>query len=238
MKIIIPSGVIEPNEAAVINIPQHLLNREVLRAVRSHREVQFDANANENSLGVLGPGYFDSTADSESFGVLGPGYMDSTQDSNSFGILGPGYFDSTQDSGSLGVLGEGYFDSTRSSGSTPKKIVKKTSKTIIRRPATSTPNSKGDSGGTTGYFDSSSGSAGILGAGYFDSTQQSSGSMGMLGPGYFDTTQESSGSMGILGPGYMDSTRSSDGVGRDSELDNVSLFLKELEDREYHSILA
>lgn len=254
MKIIIPSGVIEPNETAVITIPQHLLNRNVLRAVRSRREVQFDSTADESSLGTLGPGYFDSTADSNSLGILGSGYMDSTQDSSSFGVLGSGYFDTTQTSG------EGLFESTRSSNSTPpRRVVKKTSKTTIKRPAaTSTPISRGNSrvaGGCPasssgsagilgpGYFDTtaeSSGSAGILGSGYFDSTQPSSGSMGMLGSGYFDTTQESSGSMGILGPGYMDSTRSSGGCGggRDSELDDVSDFLKQLEDMEYQSILA
>lgn len=229
MRIIIPRGTIKPQETAVINIPQRLLNRPVLRAVRSQRNIVLDATPSvqeSSSLGILNPSQI-STQASESHGLLGAEFLESTQGSHNDGFndwrrsptASRTY--STPDSDSLGVLdqsqmNEGFVVADRSRRS-PQRRVMTTSTSWTR---ISTPDSADDS-------------IGALRPPQLEEEFNASSLGDQMDMAFLDNTQNSDG-LGFMEPALMNSGRSSTIAG---EQTRVGMFLSELEEMEFNSML-
>lgn len=169
MRIIIPRGTIRPNETAIINIPRHLVNRPVLRAVRSRRNVVLDAvhqmetpQPNSTRNNNLNEGFIDWSS------VQSPR---TTEASSSLGILNSNQMET----------GELYETSrANEANSTPRRILTRSVRTIERSsPGALNPNR---------MQDQSVGSMGLLDQGFLETSE----SLGIIEPNLMDSSVNNS----------------------------------------------
>lgn len=190
------------------------------------------------SLGVLHPSQMSNSQGSESLAMLQGGPDDafidwsthsssrgerpasrtySTAGSGSRGLLRQSQLGRTQDAS---VLNQGFLERSRS----PRRIVTQVSRTRITRPRAA--NSRAVKSGGDG-------SLGALRGRQMDAALSSGSVADQLNMGFLQDSQND-GSLGVMEPALMGSNRSSTLAGEQTRVD---MFLSDLEEREYNSLL-
>ncbi|XP_017772438.1 PREDICTED: uncharacterized transmembrane protein DDB_G0289901-like [Nicrophorus vespilloides] len=250
-KIIVPQGLINPNETTIIEIPAGVDSEATLIARSSPRtcEEMFQpgcaSTPRTRRVTTVPPARPQSACPGSGGGgggrqmrqVTSTTIITNEDDSSSLGILDSNYMNSSGgrsggrsgQQSSLGVLGSGYMDGT---GLCPAS--RNATMGSGYMDSTRTSDNGGCMSGGGNYMDSSGGrtnnTMGILGSGYMDSTRSTNqSSFGVLGSGYMDSTRSTNqSSLGILGSGYMDSTRCGGGVSASPSPKRVKKIVKKV----------